>query len=498
MAVSEDGVQQKPSSKQKKHKKQSRVVPGTHEVMEANMLPSTINGNQHEERHRSSAVLQEGHLPEQPKEEPKKRKRKVADEPEATEQMMAPETTQERRKSKHKHSVVEESGNLDGKSKTATKENEFWIAEPTNLQIQTVADGAQPREHRKKQKRKRAVDNATASYDNTNSSLQRHIESAVAEVPTTTETQQQKREKQRQTRQALVSSGNDVIVPARKKRQPSTLQSAWLADLHRKDAKHGRFSKEEDKKLAAALQQYVMDRELGAEGYEAVLKTRSNTKYRGAWLEIAKALPRRTAKACWAHARRAYDPGNYQGKWTQEQDGQLLALFEQHGNAWLKIGQELGRAAPNCRDRWRDIRVGGKKLSKWTHEEDVLLTQLVKQSIRAQRTVQGEELADDADINWKELSAATNINWDAIAARLGSRTHGQCLRHCLMQSGADDEGEVPWDTLLPNMSGGECRNRWRTLKQRSGTYTLSDSLDVLLPHYVPALQQDLVEAVVVV
>lgn len=47
-----------------------------------------------------------------------------------------------------------------------------------------------------------------------------------------------------------------------------------------------------------------------------------------------------------------------QGKWTPEEDQQLLDLVTQLGAKWTEIGTTLGRMASACRDRHREIRLG--------------------------------------------------------------------------------------------------------------------------------------------
>ena len=47
-----------------------------------------------------------------------------------------------------------------------------------------------------------------------------------------------------------------------------------------------------------------------------------------------------------------------QGKWTPEEDAQLLQLVSERGKKWKEIGGAVGRMPEACRDRWLMIRCG--------------------------------------------------------------------------------------------------------------------------------------------
>lgn len=49
-------------------------------------------------------------------------------------------------------------------------------------------------------------------------------------------------------------------------------------------------------------------------------------------------------------------PLELQGRWTPEQDAQLLQLVSEKGRKWKEIGASLGRMNVACRDRWLMIR----------------------------------------------------------------------------------------------------------------------------------------------
>jgi len=66
-----------------------------------------------------------------------------------------------------------------------------------------------------------------------------------------------------------------------------------------------------------------------------------------------------------------FNPDNYKGTWTEDEELQLRHLVQQYHNGWRKIGNELGRLPTSCRDKWRQIKETESQSSGiWTKEED--------------------------------------------------------------------------------------------------------------------------------
>ena len=47
----------------------------------------------------------------------------------------------------------------------------------------------------------------------------------------------------------------------------------------------------------------------------------------GAWSVIASCLPKRTVDSCYKLIKRKFNPDNYKGKWTPEEEKKLLELI---------------------------------------------------------------------------------------------------------------------------------------------------------------------------
>lgn len=69
-----------------------------------------------------------------------------------------------------------------------------------------------------------------------------------------------------------------------------------------------------------------------------------------------------------------------QGKWSKEEDEQLRQLVGEKGSKWKEISTSLGRFPEGCRDRWRELKLGGSRQSgRWSEEETTKLRSLVNE-----------------------------------------------------------------------------------------------------------------------
>ena len=107
---------------------------------------------------------------------------------------------------------------------------------------------------------------------------------------------------------------------------------------------------------------------------------------KGAWCKIAEALPDRSVQSCHNFCRRKFNPNNYNGKWTREEEEILLKLVHEIGHAWKEIahalnakyandedlGHRFGRTPENIKDKWKQL--GGensdlRQKGPWSLEE---------------------------------------------------------------------------------------------------------------------------------
>lgn len=125
-----------------------------------------------------------------------------------------------------------------------------------------------------------------------------------------------------------------------------------------------------------------------------------------------------------------FHPQNNVGAWSKEDDDKLVELHAKHKGQWTTIGQELGRMADSCRDRYRNHL---KDLSTmvtgpWQPQEDEQLLRIMQELALKQG---------------KASILDSNPMWTQISERMGgTRTRHQC-RHRFSQ------------TLQPRLERGE-------------------------------------------
>ncbi len=83
----------------------------------------------------------------------------------------------------------------------------------------------------------------------------------------------------------------------------------------------------------------------------------------GAWPKISECLPNRTVQSCHNLCRRRFNPDNYSGKWTQDEENILKKLIEKHGTFWkeiaaqynLEVEENRKRTPSNLKDKWKQL-----------------------------------------------------------------------------------------------------------------------------------------------
>ncbi|GAA5894736.1 uncharacterized protein JCM6883_002193 [Sporobolomyces salmoneus] len=100
------------------------------------------------------------------------------------------------------------------------------------------------------------------------------------------------------------------------------------------------------------------------------------------WQELGLALQERALLSIWNRVKRMYNPDSGKGSWTEEEDERLKEAIKEYGkSSWEKIGPVVGRPSGDCRDRWTKQLGGGQdpekmKKGKWTKEEEDQLIKL--------------------------------------------------------------------------------------------------------------------------
>ncbi|KIJ57085.1 hypothetical protein M422DRAFT_149509 [Sphaerobolus stellatus SS14] len=246
--------------------------------------------------------------------------------------------------------------------------------------------------------------------------------------------------------------------------------------------KKGKFSKKEENALDEAIERYRTNCAMTEEQMTELIGSKNKQEMHNQfWFEIASAVPGRPLISIYHHVQRTHNPLKLQGKWTSEEDTKLIQAVKNLGAAWTQISDCVGRAASDCRDRWRNhlaIR-GTKRTGKWTKEEEDKLIRIVLE-------VTGEQGNIDDGIFWGEVSKRMGeqrgrqqcrIKWtDSLSSTI--KTGGDSPRwtrqdaHILVQRLAaldiKDDSEIDWkkipDETWNLWSVHILQRRYRTMK----------------------------------
>ncbi|SCW02174.1 LAFE_0F00606g1_1 [Lachancea fermentati] len=152
---------------------------------------------------------------------------------------------------------------------------------------------------------------------------------------------------------------------------------------HRRGARKP-WSKEEDELLRSSVNSSLiqMGYPEGIESVKSIQESNSACK-RIHWDEIATRFDRNIRKTKDIRKRwtSSLDPNLKKGKWTIEEDEQLMKSYEKWGAQWLKISSEIpGRTEDQCAKRYIEVLDPSTKdrLRSWSLEEDLSLISKVK------------------------------------------------------------------------------------------------------------------------
>jgi 3-keto-L-gulonate-6-phosphate decarboxylase len=205
------------------------------------------------------------------------------------------------------------------------------------------------------------------------------------------------------------------------------------------------------------------------------------------WVEVAALVHGRTNRQCRQRRTQTLDPGIRKKavKWTQEEDTKLIEAVKRHGIDWVAVAALVpGRTNLQCRSRWihfLDLAIG-KKVGKWTPEENTKLAEAVKRH---------------------------GTDWVAVAALVPGRTNVQCHHRWTQTLDRIGKKGVKWTqeedaklieavknhgtawvavaALVPGRANEQCRKRW--------THTLDLAIGKKVGKWTPEENTKLAEAV---
>ncbi|KAF3986119.1 hypothetical protein FT663_05012 [Candidozyma haemuli var. vulneris] len=142
------------------------------------------------------------------------------------------------------------------------------------------------------------------------------------------------------------------------------------------------WTKQEDAKLIQRLHELYPK--------EASEKTLDSKKIE--WELVAEAFSdtSRKAKDCRKRWASSLNPSLRRGKWTPEEDEQLLKSYKKHGPSWQSISAEVeGRTEHQCSKRYLEVLdpALSNRLKAWSLQEDLLLISQVKEHGTKWRTI---------------------------------------------------------------------------------------------------------------
>lgn len=129
---------------------------------------------------------------------------------------------------------------------------------------------------------------------------------------------------------------------------------SWNDHLNNKSILKGKFSSNEREIISNSIKDYIKSQNWNwDEGLDNLFSTRGGRKDRH-WPNIGESLPNRSLQSIYYCAKRMFIRGK-KGKWTQEEEKELIKLVNEHGKKWSMFAELIGRSAASIRDKWRDL-----------------------------------------------------------------------------------------------------------------------------------------------
>ncbi|KAF9436732.1 RNA polymerase I enhancer binding protein [Entomortierella beljakovae] len=256
------------------------------------------------------------------------------------------------------------------------------------------------------------------------------------------------------------------------------LHTKWMMATELKEKgieyKTGTFTAKEDSDIKETVREYLAQHNMdesalvqwfqGGDGKAQVEKN----ELKPLWVQIAVKLEHRPLLNIYLHIRRLYHPQNNVGQWTKEDDAKLVELHAKHKGRWTTIGQELGRMADSCRDRYRNHLKDQSTMISGTwaaHEDETLL----------------EIMHDQALLQGKSNILESTYLWTTVSEKMGgSRSRHQC-RHRFSQSlqarleRGDFKGTRAGDAVAASLSGFQQQNSQQGIQSQSDSSIITAS-----------------------
>ncbi|XP_055056561.2 transcription termination factor 1 [Misgurnus anguillicaudatus] len=352
-----------------------------------------------------------------------------------------------------------------------------------------------------------------------------------------------KRKKRGETNGDLMSEVDEKLlneikefIPHIETSYPLTMNKMIMYDLPRfKEFKkqgialrHGRFSAEDNERLQQNVKDFLAltgvenptklfyTRRFPEEAQE-LTKIKKNHRF---FERIAEGIPR-SCYDVYFRGRRAFDGGNYKGRFTKEEVKELLKYQTIHGNNWQKISELTGRSSYALEKRFSQM---GKKHGQWSDKEvqrllravrDHLVTTLKSESPRKRpptrvsremlyRKLPWFKIADKVKTRcwskcrdkWMSILAVRMSSGTVYRGRKSQDTKIRLIK-AMYERQVEDVADVNWEeltTVFGDVPPAHVQLKWHQLKvsyvPNWQNKCFADIIDFLYENILPGLEKD--------
>ena len=190
---------------------------------------------------------------------------------------------------------------------------------------------------------------------------------------------------------------------------------------------------------------------------------------------------------------RMYNPENNLGRWSENDEQELLRFHAQFGDQWTKIGSFLGRSGMSVHHKFLELQQANK--GHWSEDEMERLDAAVRASTGTEFGTQiygdiswvevagfvSTRSADQCrrkwihDVCWKTTSGEKHVKWDT--------DDDVKLIESLYLLNETDENDINWVLMTKNLPNAPSvtwlRSKWSALKKAVPSYTECDFEEIL-------------------
>jgi hypothetical protein len=265
----------------------------------------------------------------------------------------------------------------------------------------------------------------------------------------------------------------------------------------------GKLSSEDIRAITDSIEGYKEMNDMSQYQINELVQQNAETDgARELWKTVCGEVPSISSTRIHNFCRRKYHNFEARGKWSAEQDEELRDAYELNPGKWSIIGRQINRHPEDVRDRWRNYLVCGNNMRKdaWDKEEEDKLCIAVEECISiikaARRRANNLRLLDDEEkyIDWGKISEKMDYTrsrlqcsqkWKKLMSRQASDDDDDAalkplstswrlgeayknaralsandklqLLNAIRQSGAAQEGKIPWGIIRNEFDKGSKR-----------------------------------------